>query len=184
MIFDKIKRYSQVSKKLGSIIGRTFGNFALGINSNHAKTANEIVNALGELKGPLVKIAQIFSTIPNNFPFEYQKELTKLQQNAPYMEWPFVQKRMENELGKNWINNFKYFHRQASAAASFGQVHKAYDINHQVIACKLQYPNMETKLEADLNQFLVFMEIYYRYDKTINPREIYSELKRTFKRRN
>src|SRR3546814_8185704 len=83
---------------------------------------------------------------------EYEEELRKLQSNAPPMGWPFVKRRMRSELGADWEKRFESFEREAAAAASLGQVHRAVSRDGRDLACKLQYPDMLSAVEADLQQ--------------------------------
>ena len=82
-------------------------------------------SALGGLKGPLMKAAQLLATIPDALPPEYARELAQLQANAPAMGWAFVKRRMATELGPDWQAKFAKFDKEASFAASLGQVHHA-----------------------------------------------------------
>ena len=123
-----------------------------------------------------MKVAQILAAIPDALPNEYAKELSKLQAEAPSMGWLFVKRRMSFELGTKWKNNFKYFTKNAVKAASLGQVHKAKDSNNKLLACKLQYPDMNSAISADLKQLKLVMNIYKKLDKAIQPEEIYEEL--------
>src|SRR5690606_35018031 len=76
-------------------------------------------------KGPLMKAAQLLATIPDALPPEYARELAQLQANAPAMGWAFVRRRMASELGPDWQSKFARFDKEASFAASLGQVHRA-----------------------------------------------------------
>ena len=136
----------------------------------------DLKSALGNLKGPVMKVAQILATIPDALPDEYVEELRQLQSNAPSMGRLFVKRRMSAELGKDWQNKFSSFNQEAVAAASLGQVHKAESLDGQTVACKLQYPDMNSAVEADLKQLRLAMSIYQRYDNAINASEIYKEL--------
>ena len=121
----RLKRYANVTSAVGGLAARVAGERYLGIKidrENHAKVLGEV---LGDLKGPLMKVAQILSTIPDALPQEYREELSKLQADAPSMGWLFVKRRMMSELGQDWLGKFKDFEKQCSAAASLGQVHKA-----------------------------------------------------------
>jgi predicted unusual protein kinase regulating ubiquinone biosynthesis (AarF/ABC1/UbiB family) len=152
------------------------GQRYLGFKIDRAEHAAELKAALGGLKGPLMKVAQIMATIPDALPKEYVQELQQLQANAPAMGWPFVKRRMAAELGGNWQNKFKSFEHEAAAAASLGQVHRAVAHDGTTLACKLQYPDMASAVEADLSQLRIIFSIYERYDRAIHTKEIHGEI--------
>ena len=170
----KVKRYANVSSKITSIAARMAGNKIIG-NNDINKNADNILNALGGLKGPLMKVAQLLSTIPDAIPKEYAEKLQTLQSEAPSMGWFFVKRRMTGELGVEWLKKFDLFDKQAIKAASLGQVHKA-KANGIDVACKLQYPDMASIVEADLKQLKVIFSLYGTWDKTIKTKDIYEEL--------
>jgi predicted unusual protein kinase regulating ubiquinone biosynthesis (AarF/ABC1/UbiB family) len=172
----RARRYARVGSAMGGIAARFAGNRLLGIELDRPEHAAELKMALGGLKGPLMKVAQILSTVPDVLPEEYITELAELQTNAPSMGWAFVRRRMAAELGPDWRHLFVEFGHQAAAAASLGQVHQATDGDGRALACKLQYPDMSSAVEADLQQLKLVFAIYKRYDKAIDPSEIHSEL--------
>jgi predicted unusual protein kinase regulating ubiquinone biosynthesis (AarF/ABC1/UbiB family) len=172
----RVRRYAQVSTAVGGLAARLAGERYLGMTVDRSQHAAELKAALGGLKGPLMKVAQILSTIPDALPTEYVQELTQLQANAPAMGWPFVKRRMASELGPDWRARFGSFEREAARAASLGQVHRATDHAGRALACKLQYPDMQSAVEADLKQLKLLMSIYERYDKAIVTGEIHAEL--------
>lgn len=171
-----MRRYAQVGQAMAGLGGRYAGERFLGMKLDKGRHAEELRAALGGLKGPLMKVAQILSTIPDALPEEYALELAQLQADAPHMGWPFVKRRMMSELGAGWQSRFAAFDRQASAAASLGQVHRATGHDGRDLACKLQYPDMESVVEADLRQLRIIMGIYRRYDRAIDPSEIQAEI--------
>ena len=170
----KVKRYANVSSKITGIAARMAGNKIIG-NNDINKNADNILNALGGLKGPLMKVAQLLSTIPDAIPKEYAEKLQTLQSEAPSMGWFFVKRRMTGELGVEWLKKFELFDKQAIKAASLGQVHKA-KANGIDVACKLQYPDMASIVDADLKQLKVIFSLYGTWDKTIKTKDIYEEL--------
>lgn len=172
----RVKRYAKVGAVAGSFAARAAGNKVLGTVPDNAKNAADLQAALGGLKGPLMKVAQIMSTLPDMLPEDYTKELTKLQSQAPSMGWSFVRRRMKGELGPDWQSRFKSFDQQAIAAASLGQVHRAVGLDGQQLACKIQYPDMGSAVEADLKQLQIIFSLYKRYDKAIDPSNIHQEL--------
>ena len=153
----------------------------MGIKLDKDKHALEIRNALGNIKGPLMKVAQLSATIPDLLPDEYARELMHLQSNAPPMGWLFVKRRMSAELSSTWQKNFVKFDKEATKAASLGQVHRAILLNKKIVACKLQYPDMESAVSADLNQLKMIFSIYQTYNKAIKTEEVYKEVTQRLK---
>ncbi len=172
----RVRRYGRVGRAVGGIAARVAGERYLGMEMDRERSAEDLRRALGGLKGPLMKVAQIMSTVPDILPREYSEELGELQANAPPMGWLFVRRRMAAELGAGWEKRFASFERQAAAAASLGQVHRAVGKDGSDLACKLQYPDMASAVEADLRQLRIVLAIYRRYDKAVDPREIHAEL--------
>jgi predicted unusual protein kinase regulating ubiquinone biosynthesis (AarF/ABC1/UbiB family) len=109
-------------------------------------------------------------------PAEYANELMKLQSQAPPMGWPFVKRRMTAELGADWQSRFETFEHQPAAAASLGQVHRATAHSGEALACKLQYPDMQSAVEADLQQLTFLLGIRRRFDGAIDTSEIGQEI--------
>ena len=172
----QIKRYVKVGGVVGTLATKLAGQKYLGVKLDKKKHAIEVRNALGNIKGPLMKVAQLSATIPDLLPPEYATELTHLQSNAPPMGWLFVKRRMVAELGDFWQKNFKEFGQKASRAASLGQVHKAKLKSGKEVACKLQYPDMGSAVTADLSQLKLIFSIYQSYNKAIKTEEIYKEI--------
>ncbi|MBO6560142.1 MAG: AarF/ABC1/UbiB kinase family protein [Nisaea sp.] len=172
----RVKRYARVTGAVGGLAARVAGERYLGLSLDKGAHAVELREALGGLKGPLMKVAQILATIPDALPKEYTNELVQLQADAPSMGWLFVKRRMSRELGAAWQSRFASFEHEAAAAASLGQVHRATDRDGNALAVKLQYPDMASAVEADLRQLRLIFSIYARYDKAIHTDEIYKEL--------
>ena len=176
-LFGEIRRFARTSGAVGGIAARVAGSRVLGIKTDRSAHAEDLKVILGGLKGPLMKVAQFLSTIPDALPAEYAAELSQLQANAPPMGWNFVRRRMASELGPNWQSRFASFSHEASAAASLGQVHRATLPDGSEVACKLQYPDMPSTVEADLKQLKLAMAVYHRMDNAIQQDEIYKELR-------
>src|SRR3546814_470851 len=123
-----------------------------------------------------MKVAQIVATLPDVLPREYAAELKQLQANAPPMGWPFVRRRMATELGPDWQKRFGSFEHEAAHAASLGQVHRAETPDGDRVACKLQYPDMASAVEADLGQLRLIFSLYQRYDRAIQTENIHAEI--------
>jgi predicted unusual protein kinase regulating ubiquinone biosynthesis (AarF/ABC1/UbiB family) len=169
-------RYGRVGTAIGGTAVRLAASRYLGRELDREKHAADLKVALGGLKGPLMKAAQILSTIPDALPKDYARELSQLQANAPPMGWPFVRRRMASELGDDWQTKFRNFEKEATRAASLGQVHRAEDHDGTALACKVQYPDMKSAVAADLNQLKFIFAVYKRYDKVVDTSQIHAEL--------
>ncbi|MDE0808059.1 MAG: AarF/ABC1/UbiB kinase family protein [Alphaproteobacteria bacterium] len=172
----RVRRYVRVTGAVSGLAARVAGQRYLGLDLGKQAMPADLKAALGGLKGPLMKVAQILATIPDALPQEYLDELRQLQANAPSMGRLFVRRRMTTELGPDWKSKFADFNEEAAAAASLGQVHRAHHKDGRDLACKLQYPDMGSIVEADLKQLRFAISIYERYDKAIQVSEIYKEL--------
>lgn len=175
-LVGRVKRYARVSGTVSNLAAKLAGQRYLGMEINKDEHSKALKEALGNLKGPLMKIAQLLATIPEALPKEYAMELAQLQSNAPSMGWHFVRRRMKTELGREWQDKFKSFDKEASAAASLGQVHRAVSHDDVNLACKLQYPDMASAIEADLKQLRLILGIFESYDKTVSTKYIQEEL--------
>ncbi len=151
-------------------------NSLFGGDKGDARIAKALATALGKSKGPLMKVAQMVSTIPDLLPPEYADELSQLQAQAPAMGWPFVRRRMRAELGPDWQDRFAVFDKQAAHAASLGQVHRATLHDGTVVACKLQYPDMASAVESDIGQLKTMLGLFKRLDGSIDPSEMIGEI--------
>ena len=106
---------------MGGLAARLAGGRMLGLPVDKLEHAADLRAALGGLKGPLMKVAQILATVPDLLPGEYTAELAQLQSGAPSMGWAFVKRRMTAELGGGWQSRFKTFEHKAAAAASLSK---------------------------------------------------------------
>ncbi len=169
-------RYARVGANVGGVAARIAGSRLFGGEGRDASNALALAQALGGLKGPIMKVAQLLATIPDVLPPEYAAELQKLQSEAPPMGAAFVKRRMQAELGPQWQERFASFDLKPAAAASLGQVHRATAKDGTPLACKLQYPDMQSAVEADLRQLELVFAIHRRMDPAIDTREIAKEI--------
>jgi predicted unusual protein kinase regulating ubiquinone biosynthesis (AarF/ABC1/UbiB family) len=169
-------RYARVGTNVGGVAARVAASRVLGLPLDRARNAAELALALGGLKGPIMKVAQLLATIPDALPAEYAAELTKLQSEAPPMGWAFVKRRMSAELGPDWQQKFSSFEHHPAAAASLGQVHRASAHDGSPLACKLQYPDMKSAVEADLRQLEWLFALHRRMEPVIDTSQIGKEI--------
>lgn len=169
-------RYARVGTNMGGVAAKFAASRLFGVALNRGKNASDLAAALGGLKGPIMKVAQLMATIPDLLPPEYVEELQKLQSEAPPMGWPFVKRRMTAELGPSWQEKFAAFEHKPAAAASLGQVHRAVSRDGKPLAAKLQYADMQSAVEADLQQLDWLFAIHRRMDPVIDTTEIAKEI--------
>ncbi|KAB2912099.1 MAG: AarF/ABC1/UbiB kinase family protein [Hyphomicrobiaceae bacterium] len=169
-------RYVRVGTNVGAVAARVASQRLLGLDSDDSKNAAALAAALGGLKGPIMKVAQLMATIPEALPPEYAEQLSQLQSQAPPMGPAFVRRRMVAELGADWAARFRSFEPQSAASASLGQVHRAVAHDGRALACKLQYPDMNSAVEADLTQLKVVFAVHARMNPAIDTGEILKEV--------
>lgn len=172
----RLGRYARVSTSVGGVAATMARRRLFGGAKVNPADAEALAEALGGLKGPLMKVAQLISTIPDAVPAEYAAELQKLQSEAPPMGWAFVKRRMRAELGAGWQDKFESFEHAPTAAASLGQVHKARSLDGHDLAVKLQYPDMASAVAADLQQLDFIFSLFRRMDAAIDPSEMKQEI--------
>lgn len=172
----RVSRYARVGAGVGTAAARVAAGRMLSSEKDLGNEARLFREALGSLKGPLMKVAQLLATIPEALPAAYATELSQLQSHAPPMGRPFVRRRMAAELGPDWEKRFASFDYDAAAAASLGQVHRARALDGEALAVKLQYPDMQSAVEADLSQLRLIFAIHRRFDSAIDSSEIPEEI--------
>ena len=161
----RVRRYARVASAMARARARLAGERYLGVPIDRERHAADLKAALGGIKGPLMKVAQLLATIPDALPEEYVRELVQLQANAPAMGWPFVRRRMAGELGPDWQSRFRDFDRTAARAASLGQVHRADRARRHRARLQIAISRMASAVEADLRQLKLAMGLYERYDR-------------------
>lgn len=172
----RLARYARVGANVSGAAATLAASRLFGISLDREKNAADLTRALGGLKGPIMKVAQLLATIPEALPPEYAAELQKLQSEAPPMGPAFVKRRMMAELGPDWEKRFASFEKTPAAAASLGQVHRALAHDGTRLAVKLQYPDMQSAVEADLAQLEILFALQRRMDTAIDTREIAKEI--------
>ena len=171
----RASRYARLGVNAGALAARMGVNRLRG--GGRETDAKALASLLGSMKGPMMKVAQLLSTIPDALPADYASELIRLQSQAPPMGAGFVRRRMQAELGPKWRERFSEFDLKPAAAASLGQVHKARTLEGEWVACKLQYPEMASAVETDLSQLDLLFSLHRRMGAAIDTREIAREIR-------
>jgi predicted unusual protein kinase regulating ubiquinone biosynthesis (AarF/ABC1/UbiB family) len=113
------------------------------------KNAHRLVATLGELKGAAMKVGQMLSLQDAFLPPEVAVVLRSLQGETPSLPLEMVEDQLAAELGDP-LQLFASFEPEAFAAASIGQVHRAVLRDGRQVAVKIQYPDIDRIVEADL----------------------------------
>ncbi|HVM99533.1 MAG TPA: AarF/UbiB family protein [Caulobacteraceae bacterium] len=172
----RVARFARVGAGAAGAAAAIGANALIGGGDLDARNARAVKEALGRLKGPLMKVAQMATTVPDLLPPEFAQELASLQTNAPPMSASFVRRRMAAELGADWRERFAAFDLAPAAAASLGQVHRATALDGRTLAVKLQYPDMQSAVETDLAQMRTVMAIGRQLFGAVDTREIAAEI--------
>ena len=114
------------------------------------RTAEQVSEALGEMKGALMKLGQMASYLDQGLPDHVRQALTGLQAAAPPMSAELAAGMVRAELGDDPEVVFAEWDPEPLAAASIGQVHRAITHEGQAVAVKVQYPGVAEAMGADL----------------------------------
>ncbi|MBC7542811.1 MAG: AarF/ABC1/UbiB kinase family protein [Candidatus Sericytochromatia bacterium] len=153
----RVSRFLKMAGLATSLLAdKALGRAADGTISPQA--AQRIADALGQLKGPLLKMGQAMSYMTEFLPPEVTAILAKMQNNVPAMGYFFVAKQIEADLGGPVERFFSSFERKAFAAASLGQVHRAVLKDGTPVAVKVQYPDMDRLVDSDLKTARMLIE--------------------------
>ncbi len=117
----------------------------------HIKSAEQVVETLGAMKGAVMKLAQLVSFAADGLPEQYRDVLKSLQAQAPAMDYALVEDVVRAEFGRSPQELFRNFEREPAAAASIGQVHRAELEGNVPVAVKVQYPGVAEAIRADLS---------------------------------
>ncbi len=115
----------------------------------HEDNAADIYEGLSKLKGGALKVLQMMSMDEQVLPAAYSERFALSQYSVPPLSYPLVVKTFRDAFGMAPTEKFETFSRQAIAAASIGQVHKA-TIGDKTFAVKVQYPGVGDSIKSDL----------------------------------
>ncbi len=144
------------------------------------KTAQQVANELGNMKGALMKLGQMASYLDDGLPEPMRLALAQLQSNAPPMAIELVHEVLLTELGKPVSDMFVEFDDEPIAAASIGQVHRAIlrtPEGDRAVAVKVQYPGVAEAIDADIRTADLLGTLLAFGFKSLNPEDMVAEIK-------
>ena len=176
---------SQVgSSYLWNALRRPFlesGRYEQELLDTHLKNARRIVEGSKQLRGAFMKLIQMLSTRADLLPGEALDILKATQSSVPPMDYATIAKQIRREFAKAPEQLFASFEREAFAAASLGQVHRARLKNGDEVAVKIQYPGVDATVEQDLRNLKLLLRTLQAVAgdimrQQIDTRTIYAEL--------
>lgn len=147
----------------------------------HIKNARRILEGSKELRGAFLKLIQMLSTREDILPAQALEVLSVTQAGVPPMNYATISEQVRRELGKKPEQLFASFDREAFAAASLGQVHRARLRSGEQVAVKIQYPGVEQTVGQDLKNLKLLLTTLKAFARDlmrqkIDVRTVYAEL--------
>lgn len=116
------------------------------------QAGDHLADTLGELKGAVMKLGQFASQVSDLLPDDIASALSRLQQQAPPMDFAVIREQIERELDAPVARLFAHLDEKPYAAASIGQVHRARLLDGREVVVKVQYPGIADSCDSDLRQ--------------------------------
>src|SRR6201991_1168475 len=160
----------QAARQLGTRaanLGRGEEGEQAALERRNLEAAEQIVAALGTMKGAAMKLGQVMSfldvgLVPEEHREEFQRKLAALRDAAPNVSFAGMRKVIESELGGKLSEFFAEFDPDAIAAASIGQVYKATLHDGREVAVKVQYPGVAAAVRADMQNLGMILRLMKR----------------------
>jgi predicted unusual protein kinase regulating ubiquinone biosynthesis (AarF/ABC1/UbiB family) len=145
------------------------------------ETAEQIVAALGTMKGAAMKLGQVMSfldvgLVPEPFREEFQAKLGRLRDAAPTVSFKDMRRVLEEEYGERLTHVFDEFDPEPIAAASIGQVYSA-AVDGRRVAVKVQYPGVNQAVRADLQNLGLILRLMKRVAPGLDARALAREIR-------
>src|SRR5215207_9670168 len=160
----------QAARHLGTRaanVARTEDGRQVALERRHVEAAEQIVTALGTMKGAAMKLGQVMSfldvgLVPEEYREEFQRKLGELRDAAPKVRFSDMRKVIESELGEKLGEAFAEFDETPIAAASIGQVYRARLHDGREVAVKVQYPGVAQAVRADMQNLGMILRLLKR----------------------
>src|SRR3954452_21266677 len=180
----------QAARQLGTMttnLGRSDQGKEAALERRHLEAAEQIVAALGTMKGAAMKLGQVMSfldvgLVPEEYREEFQKKLGELRDAAPKVRFEDMRKVMESDLREPPREDpledvFEDFDTEPIAAASIGQVYRATLPGGRPVAVKVQYPGVNDAVRADMQNLGIILRLMKRIAPGLDVKAIGGEVR-------
>ncbi|MCY1030580.1 AarF/ABC1/UbiB kinase family protein [Corallococcus sp. BB11-1] len=177
---NRLRKLAGLSMHVGSEVLKTGAKHLAGSSPSELLslgTAEKLVATLGEMKGAAMKLGQALSMDQDLLTPEVRQMLAKLQNQAPAMSYAQVSRVVKEELGAPPEELFRDFSREALAAASLGQVHKAVLHDGRKVAVKVQYPGIDASMGHDMDNLGLVVKTVSRTSKMMDGTAYFQEFR-------
>ncbi len=163
-------------------VTRTKEGREAALERRHIEAAEQIVAALGTMKGAAMKMGQVMSfldvgLVPEEYREEFQRKLGALRDAAPTVSFKDMRRVIEDQLGERLGDVFDEFDEEPIAAASIGQVYRAQLSDGRDVAVKVQYPGVAAAVRADMQNLGLILRLAKRIAPGMDPQAIGEEIR-------
>jgi predicted unusual protein kinase regulating ubiquinone biosynthesis (AarF/ABC1/UbiB family) len=163
-------------------VGRTKEGRDAALARRHIEAAEQIVAALGTMKGAAMKVGQVMSfldvgLVPEEYREEFQRKLGALRDAAPTVTFKEMRKVIQQELDEPLGEVFDEFEEEPIAAASIGQVYRARLSDGRRVAVKVQYPGVAAAVRSDMQNLGLILRLAKRIAPGMDPQAIGQEIR-------
>jgi predicted unusual protein kinase regulating ubiquinone biosynthesis (AarF/ABC1/UbiB family) len=163
-------------------VTRTKEGRQAALERRHIEAAEQIVTALGTMKGAAMKVGQVMSfldvgLVPEDYREEFQAKLAALRDAAPTVNFNDMRKVIEQQLDERLSDVFDEFEEEPIAAASIGQVYRARLTDGRRVAVKVQYPGVAAAVRADMQNLGLILRLVKRIAPGMDPQAIGQEIR-------
>jgi predicted unusual protein kinase regulating ubiquinone biosynthesis (AarF/ABC1/UbiB family) len=191
---SRLRRSATVGRLAAEQAVRQVGTRAMNVTRNEEdaqkalarrqlETAEQIVAALGTMKGAAMKLGQVMSfldvgLVPEEFREQFQAKLAELRDAAPKVSFKDMKKVLEHEYDGDPLDEvFETFDPVPIAAASIGQVYKARLEDGRDVAVKVQYPGVNTAVRADMQNLGMILRLMKSVAPGLDPKALGTEIR-------
>ncbi|TDZ75970.1 ABC1 kinase family protein [Mycobacteroides salmoniphilum] len=144
--------------------------------------ADDLVAVAGSMKGAAQKLGQLLSVVDvgitsSSVRDEFTARLAPLFDNAPRVPDETMHRALDRELGELRARIVS-IEAGAIASASIGQVYRARLDDGRMVAVKIQYPDIASKVRADLKNLQLIAKLASKKMPASNSQAIVAEVQR------